>query len=340
MKIRIFEAEPWECPGFSALQREQDLTCITGALTAENASEFADVDIVSTFIYSELSQSVLEQLGALKMIATRSTGYDHIDVDYCQERGIVISNVPQYGQNTVAEHVFGLLLTISHNLYQAIDRTRRGDFSSKGLEGFDLYGKTMGVIGTGHIGLHVIHIARGFSMRVIAYDMKPNAEAAERIGFEYVDMDRLLGESDVVTLHVPGSAKTRGLISFEAFEKMKQGAVLINTARGEVVDMQALIRALAEGKLAAAGLDVLPEEPVIREEAELLRSVYQHTHNLESLLANSVVLRLRNVVVTPHSAFNTREAVQRIIKVTAENIAAFIADRPQNMAPATTGGHE
>ncbi len=333
MKIKVFEAEAWECPAFAELQRAHYLTCDEGPLTGANAPQFADVDIISTFIYSELGREVLERLEALKMIATRSTGLDHIDIEYCRQNDITISNVPDYGQNTVAEHVFGLLLTISHNLYEAVDRTRQGDFSPKGLQGFDLHGKTIGVIGTGDIGLRVIRIAKGFEMRVLAYDIDEDSEAARDLGFEYADMGTLLGESDVITLHVPGSDATRHLISHEQFEKMKDGAVLVNTARGEVVDMQALVRALAEGKIKAAGLDVLPEEPVVREEAELLRSVYQHKHNLESLLADSVVLRLRNVVVTPHSAFNTREAVERIIQVTAENIQAFIDGNPRNLVP-------
>ena len=333
MKIKIFEAEPWECPGFESLQEEHELDCVDEPLTGKNAGQYADVEVVSTFIYSQLDRSVLEQLESLKMIATRSTGFDHIDVDYCREHDITIANVPTYGQNTVAEHVFGLLLTLSHNLYEAVDRTRRGDFSPKGLQGFDLYGKTLGVVGTGDIGQCVIRIAKGFAMRVIAYDVQEDEGAAQALNFEYVDMDRLLTESDVITLHVPGSEKTRHLISHEAFDKMKEGVVLINTARGEVVDMQALVRALAEGKVAGAGLDVLPEEPVVREEAELLRSVYQRKHNLESLLADSVVMRVRNVVVTPHSAFNTREAVHRIIEVTAANIEAFAAGQPQNVVP-------
>jgi D-lactate dehydrogenase len=234
----------------------------------------------------------------------------------------------------VAEHVFGLLLTISHKLDQAIDRTRRGDFSPKGLQGFDLEGKTMGVIGTGSIGKSVIRIAKGFNMNVIAFDVNPDQEAAQKMGYEYADFDELLGRSDIISLHVPSTEKTRHLMGEEQFNKMKDEAVLINTARGPIVHMPSLVRALAEGKVKAAGLDVLPEEPVIREEAELLRSVYQRKHNLDTLLADHVVLRLRNVVVTPHNAFNTREAVQRIIETTVENISAFRKGEPVNVVGA------
>ncbi len=331
MQTLIFEAEEWECPAFEAMQPEHEVRCTPQTLDARNASEYAGAEAVSTFIYSSLGRAVLEQLPRLKVISTRSTGFDHIDLEYCREHGITVCNVPDYGQNTVAEHVFGLLLTISHKLYEAIDRTRRGNFSPTGLQGFDLAHKTFGVIGTGDIGLCVIRIARGFDMRVIACDIKPNPEAAEELGFEYVDMDEVLRESDVISLHVPGNKHTHHLLSNDEFDKMKDGAVVINTARGSIIDIQAMIRALAEGKLAGAGLDVLSEEPVIREEAELLRSVYQRKHNLESLLADHVVLRLRNVIVTPHSAFNTKEAVGRIIKVTVNNIEAYARGNPQNV---------
>jgi D-lactate dehydrogenase len=168
-------------------------------------------------------------------------------------------------------------------------------------------------------------------MDVVAFDIEPDEEAAKQLDFRYASMDELLAGSDVVSLHVPANEKTRHLISRDAFEKMKDGAVLINTARGDVVDTRALVRALAEKKLSAAGLDVLPEEPVIREEAELLRSVYEQRHDLTTLLANHVLVHMRNVVVTPHSAFNTREAVQRILDTTVENIQAFAHGDPINV---------
>jgi D-lactate dehydrogenase len=285
---------------------------------------------VSGFVYSKFSKDILQQLDDLKLIVTRSTGFDHIPLGVCRERGVTVCNVPTYGSHTVAEHVFGLLLTISHRLEQAIDRTRKGDFTPRGLQGFDLRGRTMGIIGTGGIGRETARIAKGFGMDVLAHDIQPDEQAARQLGFRYVGLDELLSASDVISVHVPANEKTRHLLSGEEFEKMKDGAVLINTARGDIVDTRALVRALAEQKLSAAGLDVLPEEPVIREEAELLRSVYEERHNLHTLLANHVLVHMRNVVVTPHSAFNTREAVQRILDTTVENIRAFAAGEPQN----------
>ncbi|MHB0934946.1 MAG: hydroxyacid dehydrogenase [Armatimonadota bacterium] len=330
MNITAFEVDDWEQPAFGPLQDAHEVHFIADRLTADNAREYADTEILSVFAYSQVTREVLEVLPRVKMIATRSTGVDHIDLAYCRERGIVVSNTPKYGANTVAEHTFGLILVISHRLYDAIARTRHGRFSFEGLQGFDLEGRTLGVIGTGSIGKHVIRIARGFGMEVIAFDVKHDDDAARELGFSYVELDALLARADIVTLHVPGSEKTRLLISTDQFRQMKDGAVLINTARGDVVDIQALAQALAEGKLAAAGLDVLPKEPVIREETELLRHVYQDTAHSDTVLADSVLMRLENVYITPHSAFFTREAVQRMLETTVKNIASFLEGHPTN----------
>lgn len=331
MEIAIFEFEKWERKAYDALRKEHDVSLVEEALTKKNVEDFSDIEIASTFIYSELDSDVIKQLPNLQMIATRSTGFDHIDTDYCNERGIVVCNVPTYGENTVAEHVFGLLIAISHHLVEAIDRTRRGDFSLKGLRGFDLKGRTMGVIGTGNIGTCVIRIARGFGMDVLAYDHSPEEELADELNFRYVDLDTLLAKSDVITLHIPGNKQTRHFLSEDEFDKMKDGVVLINTSRGSVVDIAALARAIAEKKVCAAGLDVLPEEPTIREEAEMLRAIYREDEDLRSLLADHVLRSLRNVIITPHSAFYTNEAVNRIIDTSIGNIRAYIKNEPENV---------
>jgi len=331
MKIAVFETEGWEQRAFDVLADGHKIQFFSEPLSKEKPGNAADAEMISTFIYSDLSREIIQRFNRLKLIATRSTGFDHIDTEYCRQRGIVVSNVPTYGDHTVAEHVFALLLTISHRLCEAIDRTRKGDFSSKGLQGFDLRGKTLGVIGTGNIGQRAIEIARGMGMKVLAYDVKPDESLASALGFRYAGMDELLGGSDAVTLHVPANKKTHHLLSGPEFSKMKDGVVLINTSRGTVVDVMALARALAEGKVAAAGLDVLPEEPLIQEEAELLRSFYEKKYDLERLLSGHILLNLRNVVITPHNAFNTREAVERILETTVENIRAFAQGEPQNV---------
>ncbi|MEQ1866169.1 MAG: hydroxyacid dehydrogenase [Micropepsaceae bacterium] len=331
MKLVVFEAEPREASAFDALKAQDDVTVTGEPLRIGNAGRFAEAEVVSTFIYSELNRRVLEQLPVLKLIATRSTGVDHIDTAYCAERGIAVSNVPTYGANTVAEHVFALLLAISHRIIEASQRTRDGRFSPQGLQGFDLCGKTLGVVGTGRIGRHVIRIARGFEMNVIACDINSDAPAAQALGFRYVSFDEVLMASDILTLHVPATPDTQNMIGDRQFERMKDGVVVINTARGGLIDVRALILALRRGKVAAAGLDVLPDEPAIREEAELICSMFCDRHDLRNLVADHVLLKMPNVIVTPHSAFNTREAVQRIIDTTIENIQAFALGRPRNV---------
>lgn len=333
MKIIVFEVEDWERHAFESLQTAHQIEFTAGPLTQENAEAYSQAEAISPFIHSDLSAGVLRHLGRLKLIATRSTGFDHIDLEYCDANNIAVCNVPVYGDNTVAEHVFALLLAISHNMIAAVDRTRRGDFSLKGLQGFDLFGKTLGVIGTGSIGRCVIEIAKGFRMEVLASDVRPDEKLATRLGFRYVEMHQLLASSDIITLHVPSNEKTRNLISSDEFARMKEGVILINTSRGDVLDIKALAKAIGEGKVAAAGLDVLPEEGGIREEAELLRSVYDKKHDLETMLLNHILLRLRNVIITPHSAFNTREAVERILSTTVGNIASFTRGESENVIP-------
>ena len=331
MKIVAFEVEAWEQKAFDALKGDHEVEFVAEKLSEKNASAYPDAEIISTFIYSALSEQILANFKQLQLIATRSTGFDHIDRDYCRQNDIAICNVPTYGSHTVAEHVFGLLLTISHHLVEAVDRTRRGDFSLKGLTGFDLRGKTIGVIGTGEIGACVIEIARGLGMHVVAYDTRPREELTAKYGFDYLELDDLLSAADIISLHLPANEKTHHFIAREEFDRMKEGVILINTARGSVIDVQALVRAISEGKVRAAGLDVLPEEPVIREEAELLRSATREEYDKTALLADHILLRLRNVVITPHSAFNTREAIGRILDTTVDNIRAFAHGEKQNV---------
>jgi len=336
MKVVVFESEPREAPVFDSLKPDHDVALVEEPLRADGVGRYGAAEIISTFIYSQLGRDVLDQLPSLRMIATRSTGFDHIDLLYCAKRGITVCNVPSYGENTVAEHVFALLLAISHRLLEAVDKARRGPFSPEGLEGFDLQGKTLGVIGTGSIGRHVIRIAKGFGMEVVAFDVGPDRELAEMLGFRYVNFDELLTAADVITLHAPATPDTQDMLSDSAFDRMKEGVIIINTARGSLIDSRALIQALRSGKVAGAGLDVLPDEPLIREEAELICGIFCDQHDLRDLVANHVLLRMPNVVVTPHSAFNTREAVARIVETTVANISAFIDGQPQNVVAAAS----
>jgi D-lactate dehydrogenase len=297
-------------------------------------AEIPDPDhcqILSVFINSHLNENALRPLPSLKLIATRSTGYDHIDVEYCRRHGITVSNVPIYGDNTVAEHTFALILALSRKVIQSHHRARAGDFSPAGLQGFDLRGKTLGVVGTGHIGVHVIRIARGFMMNVIAFDLRPDKRLADALDFDYVDsLDALLAASDIVTLHAPLLESTHHMINRENVWRMKKGALLINTARGGLVDTDSLLAALEAGHCAGAGLDVFEGETLIKEERQLLSNEYD-INELRTVVKNLVLLRQENVVVTPHIAFNSREALDRILFTTIHNIQAFIAGKPINV---------
>lgn len=334
MKISVFEAEQWEHEACLGLRPAHEVTCAPGVLDEASAAAHADADVISAFVYSQLDARVLSRFARLKLIATRSTGYDHIDLGYCQSHGVTVCNVPGYGNSTVAEHVFALLLGLARKIADAAERTRRGRFDQAGLRGFELKGKTIAVIGAGRIGTRVIEIARGFSMEAVAVDARPDEAAARRLGFRYASLEAALGAADVVTLHVPSTPETQRLVSDREFALMKPGALLINTARGSVVDVEALVRALAAGRLAGAGLDVLPQEPQLRDEAEIFRADSESNVDLKALVANHVLLRFPNVLVTPHNAYNTTEAIGRIIETTLANIEAFARGTPQNLVAA------
>jgi D-lactate dehydrogenase len=274
-----------------------------------------------------VTREALDALPELKFIATRSTGYDHIDLETCRRRGITVSNVPSYGENTVAEHTMALLLMLSRKVHQSVLQVRSGRVDLAELTGFDLQGKTIGVIGAGHIGLHVIRIARGFGMRVLAFDVHRDPFLADLLGFEYATLDRLLAESDIVTLHSPLTEKTHHLLGREQFARMKTGAMIVNTARGGLIDTDALIEALESGTLGGAGLDVLEGEDLIKEEKQLLQQPLD-VEKLRTAVRNRVLLAREDVVFTPHNAFNSKEALVRILEVTLGNLEAFRAGQP------------
>lgn len=287
-------------------------------------------DIISVFIYSHINKENLKKSPRLKLIATRSTGFDHIDIEACRKRGVAVANVPFYGENTVAEHTFALILALSRKVHQAYFRTIRGNFSFEGLQGFDLKGKTIGIIGTGHIGIHAIRMAKGFGMDIIAFDVNKNNFMSETLGFAYVSFDDLLRKSDIISLHAPYRKETHHMINKDNIRKIKKGALLINTARGGLVETEALALALDQGILAGAGLDVLEGEELIKEERQILSKNYSVDH-LKTLLQNHILLNRENVVITPHIAFNSKEAFFRILETTASNINAFLAGKPENL---------
>jgi len=278
-----------------------------------------------------VNAQIIARLPKLKLITTRSTGFDHIDLKETSKKKIAVCNVPYYGENTVAEHTFALILALSRNVHKSYLRTLRNDFSIDGLQGFDLKDKTLGVIGGGNIGLHVIRIAKGFGMDVVVYDTHKNTFLAEVLGFKYVDdLDKLLGQSDIITLHLPENKHTHHLINRRNIHKIKKGAILINTARGGVVETEALIEALEKEILSGAGLDVLEGEELIKEEKQLL---YEHKHprKIGALIRDHILIDKDNVVFTPHIAFYSKEALQRIIETTGENILDFEKGEVKNV---------
>lgn len=292
--------------------------------------EVKEAEIISVFVDSQINVAVLEYLPRLKYIITRSTGYDHIDLPACEAKGIKVSTVPGYGEITVAEYAFALILSLSRKTYEAFDRIREiGVYSPEGLKGFDLYGKTIGIVGTGRIGKHAIGIAKGFGMEVLAYDIYPDEAAATQLGFEYVPLDDLLKSSDIVSLHVPYVPANHHLINGEKLSLMKSSAYLINTARGPLVDTQALVKALKEGQIAGAGLDVLEEEGVVKDEFGYLMKEGSEA-DLKAVIANHILFDLPNVIITPHNAFNTQEALERILATTAEEIGEYLKGAPIN----------
>jgi D-lactate dehydrogenase len=331
MNVFFFETEALEAQYLLDLYGDIDYDTVREPLTAANAEKYQDAEVISTFIYSDLRAQTLSKLKRLRLIATRSRSYDHIDLDYCASRGICVVNVPSYGVTAVAEHAFALLLALNRKIPQACRHVRDGEFSLDGLQGVNLSGKTLGIIGAGAIGLQVAKIALGFGMTVLAHDIHPRMNVAKDVGFTYTGFDRLLSQSDVISLHVENTPSTRHLLADREFNLMKDGVVILNTSREAVIDIKALVQALVSGKVGGAGLDVLPEEPALREEAQILRADFQNKSDLEALVANHVLLRQKNAIVTPHIAFYTRETVVEILRATGDNIRMFFEGRPINV---------
>ena len=332
MKIHYFSGEQWEETYVRGALLPHEIVFHTGSLSTEQGLADPSAEAISVFIDSKVGEAELARFPALKLIATRSTGHDHIDPAAAHARGLKIANVPFYGENTVAEFAFALMLTLSRRILDAHERVARtGSFSQEGLRGFDLAGKTLGVVGVGHIGVHVIRIAKGFDMQVLAFDVRQDAALAETLGFAYAPLDEVLARSDIISIHVPYNKATHHLINRDNIGKIKKGACLINTARGGVVETEALVVALRNGTIAAAGLDVLEEEGELAEEDVLLTMAHPNEATLRTTLANHLLLKHPRVIVTPHIAFNTEEAVRRIAETSVENIKAFSSGAPTNI---------
>lgn len=339
MKIHYFSSEPWEEEYVRARLANDEIVFHSGSFASFPDVADQQAEVLCTFIESPIGEPQMSRFPALKLIATRSTGFDHIDTAEAARRGIAVANVPFYGENTVAEFAFALLLALSRRIIDADERVREGAFSPAGLRGFDLAGKTIGIIGTGHIGAHMIRMAQGFGMTVVGFDAFPNAELSHVLNFSYLPLAELLATSDVISLHIPYNEHTHHLINRENIGGIKKGAYLINTARGAVVETDALVEALRSGNLAGAGLDVLEEEGDLADETTLLASPHPREEELRTTLENHYLIDHPRVIVTPHLAFNTTEAVARILDTTIENIRKFAEGSPTNIVTKITGAH-
>lgn len=301
-------------------------------INPDTFSAKSEANVLSVFIDSKVDAKVMDCFPNLSLITARSTGFDNIDIKGAKARGIAVSNVPSYGENTVAEFTFGLILSLSRKIYLAMRASQGLDIATSGnMRGFDLSQKTLGVIGTGRIGRHDIKIAKGFGMRVIAYDVNQDQGLSGELGFTYVSLDELLGNSDIVSIHVPYSKETHHMIDSAALLKMKKTALLVNTSRGGLIDTNALVSALRAKTIAGAALDVLEEEDIVKDEAAFLAGGHPEGHNLCAVLADHALLKMQNVIVTPHIAYNTGEALDRILDTTVSNIKAWAEGKAQNI---------
>lgn len=317
MKCAMFSAKRFEREAFaSAADRGVEVTFMEAALSEQTAELARGFESVCLFVNDNANAAALEKLAGLgvRLLALRSAGFNHVDLDAAQRLGLTVARVPAYSPYAVAEHAAGLILALNRRLHRAFARTREHNFALDGLMGFDMNGKTVGVVGTGRIGEVFCRIMAGFGCRVLASDPVPSA-VARALGVEYVPFERLCAESDIVSLHLPLTPGSRHLVNAEALARMKRGVMLINTSRGGLVDTKAVIAALKTGHLGAFGLDVYEEEGDV-----FFRDLS------ESPMQDDVLARLLtfpNVVLTAHQAFFTREAVDNIVETTLDNIAGF-----------------
>lgn len=323
MKIGFFNIRGDEEEFYQQALQGNEIDCFNESITPDRLPLKRDYEVLSVFTDSKVDASVIDSLPDLKLIAARSTGFDHIDLAHATQKGISVVNVPVYGETTVAEFAFALLLAITKKIIEANITVKVTEkFNREGLSGFDLNGKTFGIVGTGHIGVSAIKIAKGFGMQILAFDAFPNQELSEKFEFNYVSLEELMSKSDFVSLHVPFLPSTKHLINKQNISFFKRGVVLINTSRGEIVETEALVNGLETGIIGAAGLDVLEEENTLRTDAGT---------NSEAARLNDKLIEMHNVIVTPHMASNTKEAMDRIRQTTVDNIKAFQNSAPVNV---------
>lgn len=326
MRTILFSSQNYDRESFldAPLPAGIELQFQAARLSLDTAPLAERHEVVCAFINDDLSAPVLERLaaGGTRLIALRSAGYNHVDLPAAKRLGLDVVRVPAYSPHAVAEHAVALILALNRRLHRAYNRTREGDFTLHGLTGFDLVGKTVGVVGTGQIGATFARIMAGFGCQLLAYDPYPNP-AVQALGARYMELPELLAQAQIISLHCPLTDASRYLINPQSLAQMQPGAMLINTGRGGLVDTPALIEALKSGQLGYLGLDVYEEE------AQLFFEDRSDLPLQDDVLAR--LLTFPNVIVTAHQAFLTREALAAIADTTLHNIASWIAGQPQNL---------
>lgn len=318
IKIAFFDTKEYDKTLFDEYNKKYgyEITYLESKLNAETAPLARGFDAICIFVndvVDEKTISILKDCG-VKLIALRCAGFNNVDMDHMVD-GITVVRVPAYSPYAVAEHTVALLLSIDRKIYKAYQRTKKYNFSLNGLLGFDIHGKTVGVIGTGKIGKVFIQIMKGFGARVLAYDMYPDEKASQEIGYEYVSLDTLYQHSDIISLHCPLTKETNKIINAESIEKMKNGVILLNTSRGKLIDTDSLIKKLSEGQIGGVGLDVYEDEE------EFFLNDMSNSYIRDKDL--SILLSMPNVVITSHQAFFTKEALNKIASDTCENIKEY-----------------
>lgn len=343
MIIYFVETEPSEEEFFGSALAEHEVHFV-GEL--EDVAE--DVEILSTFIQSKVDVAFLAAHPRLRLVATRSTATDHIEFPSCASRHVTVCNVPSYGDTTVAEHTFALILALARRLREVMLNPKNTRFSYEATRGFELAGRTIGIVGMGRIGQRVAALASAFEMRVLASDIDAPPALAKTLHFEFVPIDRLFAEADIISLHATLSPETYHILNAENLAKCRRGVIVVNTARGALVDTVALREALDSGQVGGAGLDVLQDERVLRQRATniIAADIVKHLRSdasaqdardadrlreLQELMLGDELLTRSNVVFTPHVAFNSAEAVGRLRRTALENIQAFVKGAPINV---------
>ena len=320
IKIAFFDTKEYDKKIFNQYNKDYgyDITYFETTLNAETASLIKGFYVVCVFVHDKVDKKTLKILkeNGIKLIALRCAGFNNVDLE--NKGDIRVVRVPQYSPYAVAEHAVALLLNITRKLYKSYQRTRKYNFTLDGLLGFDIHGKTVGVIGTGKIGKVFIKIMKGFGTNVIAYDLYQDEKASKELGFEYVDLDELYAKSDIISLHCPLTPETEKIINSQSIKKMKKGVILINCSRGKLIDTKSLIKEMETGKIGGVGLDVYEDEDefFLRD----MSNSYKRDNNL------SILLSMPNLIITSHQAFFTSEALNKIASDTCKNIQQIFND--------------